>query len=155
MADDLHIERHYFKSGKPHLEVHKRGSVAHGPTIEYHENGSICVQFHCVDGLRHGAYTCYGEDGNVLFESEFVHGTGVAASYVLGRVWSLHRYRCGELFGEQVEFDGKGLIDRCAYFADGKRMSKRRFEAWCRESGRDPSEPMSYAFRTGKRQEGR
>jgi antitoxin component YwqK of YwqJK toxin-antitoxin module len=150
MADDLQIERQYFKSGKLHLEVHKRGSVVHGPFIEYHESGGICVQFHCIDGLRHGTYTCYAEDGSVLFDSEFVRGTGVAASYVLGRISSLKRYRHGELFGEQVEFDGKGLIDRCAYFADGKRMSKIRFEGWCRENGQDPSEPMSYALRTGK-----
>lgn len=119
--------------------------VDNGTAVDYYPSGQIKYEISYQDGVRHGAYKHYNEEGSHLTETTFSHGNenglcrisdphGVWEALVLkgeiqeanqytpeGRLVMTFPYVNGLCHGDVVHYNPEGKIVRLAPYVKGKK----------------------------------
>lgn len=102
----------YKDSTKLHKTISLVNGVRHGDYKEYHENGNIKVSVNYDSGKYHGPYLEFYSNGNIAFETYYNLGiqTGETKLY----------YKYGQLFREVKLGDNSEYLDVSEYRLNGK-----------------------------------
>ncbi|MCD4778958.1 MAG: toxin-antitoxin system YwqK family antitoxin [Candidatus Omnitrophica bacterium] len=101
-----------------------------GVQTQYHANGTIYQLASCLNGLRHGLYEQFYEDGSLWTTTEFVDDQIEGTKYYYypdGTIWKELNYVQNERSGEQKFYDRKGQLMIVENYKDGKLNGKKQY----------------------------
>ena len=105
-----------------------------GMVMDYHEDGSKCIEWPFVNGKRHGMHIWYGDDGQISTEAPYVNGKEHGMK--------IHYYKDGSKSSETLYVDGNANGTGIKYRQDGSKeretfyvKHKKQSEVWYREDG--------------------
>lgn len=62
---------HHYPDGRPHFQYALRENIPHGEGVVWHRNGELKSRGEYVNGVKHGIFKFYGEDG--AFQSQAMY----------------------------------------------------------------------------------
>jgi antitoxin component YwqK of YwqJK toxin-antitoxin module len=107
-----------------------------GMVMDYHEDGSKCIEWPFVNGKRHGMHIWYGDDGQISTEAPYVNGKehGMKIRYYKdGSKSSETLYVDGNANGTGIKYRQDGSKERETVYVNVKH--KKQSEVWYREDG--------------------
>lgn len=106
-----------------------------GKATDYYESGQLSELYHLKDGLLHGQYAIYYEEGQVESEGTYTDGNEVGTFteyYVDGSLMMVSNYKEGLLHGKMINYYENGQIESEGTYEDGNLNGKT---TWYYESG--------------------
>lgn len=106
-------------------DTYLRG-VLHGPSIVYHQDGSVSEEYNYKNGKKNGSWKQYYQNGKLMAEANFVDDKIVGEyvkNYMNGREWIRGKYNDqGLREGTWVYGNEDGKIGQMVVFRNGKEV---------------------------------
>jgi len=118
------------------------------------EDGSdkrfLYARMNYSDGSLKGKYELFDPLGKVIYETEFVNGTGVLKTFYgfngVGKTCSAKEYKNGKLHGSAKTWWENGNLESEAIYNEGKRISYKRWN----EDGKVENGQISFEYGDGQ-----
>lgn len=106
-----------------------------GKATDYYDSGQLYELYHLKEGLLHGPYATYYEEGQVESEGNYEEGNEVGTFteyYENGDLMMVSNYKEGLLHGKMINYYENGQIESEGTYEDGNLNGKA---TWYYESG--------------------
>ena len=117
----------FFRHAAAKLSTYQNG-VLNGLFYQWYDSGKPFVEGEYRDGMMHGAWIMYYQDGSIGSSAVYDHGTGIQKGYSEGGLYqnTLINYKNNVKDGEEVHYNMDGSVKEILVWDNGNYVETRR-----------------------------